>query len=114
MGRRCRHRCGIAWLEILFALAILALLSQLITWSSPRAVSMLDVRHWSRMAWFAFNAAIVIVLLVIRFGPSLREAWCERRARIVDEQEKLKKKEELRRQVEALQRLKEGRPRRIY
>ena len=82
-------RSGIAWLELLLGLAVLALLLQLF----PAAINIVDVRTWTRVHWFVFNAAAVVALLVARFGPGLLGDWREHRLEVKGNREKAKKKQ---------------------
>jgi len=74
-----RHiRRGAAWLELLLALAIILLLFQLFPSVPERILSGLDFRQWTRSTWFLLNAAILILLVVVRIGPTLVDQWKSR------------------------------------
>jgi len=109
-----RTRLGVAWLELLLALAVVALLFQLFPQLRQIALWVIDVRNWPRTMWFVANLIVVIVLLAVRFGPGLVEDWRERQARLAAEQEKRTKQQELKAQREALERMKQSQRRRIW
>jgi hypothetical protein len=75
-------RAAFAWLELLLAIAILALLIQLLPTLWPIARRILDVRHWSRRGWIVANIIVVLALVGVRFGPELRSGFREAHKRI--------------------------------
>ncbi len=121
MIKRNRHqrisvqgRSGFAWLELLLALAMLALVLQLFPRAGQTLVWMLDVRNWPRTVWFGANLIVLLVLVAVRFGPQLVEEWRERRERLSSEHTKEEKQREIRAQREALERMQQAKRKRIY
>jgi hypothetical protein len=102
MYRRQLPRHGFAWLELLLALAALALVIQLVP-SAPEAIGrMLDVRTWSGAMWFAVNAIFFAILCSMKYAPDIMAGVRERRARrgtAVADQLKAKTIEERKRQL---------------
>ncbi len=107
-------RTGFAWLELLLALASLALLFQLFPSLWIGTLWALDIRNWPRTVWFAANMMVVFTLVAIRFGPNLYTDWRERRERRVSERAKQLKQQKLKEQRETLERMKEAQKRRVY
>jgi hypothetical protein len=66
------NRSGHAWLELLLAVSLLALVLQLVPALGERFIRALDVRHWPRGIWLAVNAGAILALLWFRHGPELR------------------------------------------
>ena len=67
------RRRGLHVLELLLAVAILALILQLLPWQRwPSALSLADVRQWSSRTWFCANAILFFSMFVIRFSPQLK------------------------------------------
>ncbi len=114
MNRSRTTRSGFAWLELLLALAAIALLLQL--WPALGNVVLwsLDIRNWPRTVWFLANVVVIVVLVGIRFGPQLFEDWRLRRERLAKHRTTLQKGQEMKEQRETLERLKESQRRRIY
>ena len=74
-----RRGRGFTWLQLLLALACLALLLQLFP-SLPKVFGRaLDVRNWSRGVWLALNAIVVLTLTGVRLSLSQYGTWYERR-----------------------------------
>lgn len=75
-------RGGFAWLELLLALAFLALLFQVFPslWFGLWAA--LDVRNWSRAVWFAANIVVIVALFGVRFAPEVAAGIRARRMRL--------------------------------
>ncbi len=71
MGTRPLDRSGFAWLELLLALAILALVLQLFPSVWVGTLWALDVRNWPRTVWFAVNCVLLLALVGIRFDTDL-------------------------------------------
>jgi len=113
MRLRRHHRNGIAWLETLLAIAILALLFQLIPRLGSGAAMLLDVRYWSRSTWFLLNLFVVLTMIAVRFGPDAGHAWQERQSQRRATAEKKAKQLALKEQRETLERIKQGRSRRV-
>lgn len=89
-------RTGVAWLEVLLVLAIVALVLQLFPALWWRLVALVDVRHWSRWTWFFVNLAVVAVLFGVRMAPEWSEAVARRRA----DKAKRRQQEERKRRAE--------------
>lgn len=92
-----RRRAGFAWLEVLLALAFIALLFQVFPALWLGTLDVVDVRNWSRTTWFVLNVAGVVGLLVYKSWPDMREAWNDRRKRIA---KKRKQAEQVRKRDE--------------
>lgn len=103
-----------AWLEILLALAAIALAFQLIPSLGSMATYAIDVRNWSRTVWFSVNSAIVLSLLAFRFVPDLLADWQQRQLRLRAEQGKATKASKLLEQKKSIERMEESRHRRMY
>lgn len=114
MRTKSHPRNGFAWLELLLALALLALMLQLFPQVWQVVLWLLDVRNWPRTMWFGMNLLVVFVLLAVRFGPQLIDDWRTRRERLTSEHTKQEKQRELKEQREALERAKQAKGRRIY
>ncbi len=110
MSRRSVIRPGFAWLELLLALAMVALVLQLF----PPLLALANFRNWSRSTWFVVNTAVVLSLLTIRFGPDLFGDWRERRQRLATDREKAEHIETRKAHREAIERVKKSRRRRMY
>ena len=67
----CQRRSGFAWLELLLAIAVLALLLQLIAAIVFPLAKIFDVRNWPSWGWFAFFAVLCTSLLTIKVGPDV-------------------------------------------
>lgn len=63
---------GFAFLEVLFVLAIVALLFQAHPSLWFRLIAELDVRNWSRAAWIRLNIGVIVALIGFRYRPVLR------------------------------------------
>jgi hypothetical protein len=110
----CRCRRGSAWLELLFAIAVLILIFQVFPGSFDTLVWILNFSNWPRTAWFAINWVILIILASVRFLPGMYRDFKLRQNRKAADHERKEKEKELRKQRETLERLKRGRERRIY
>lgn len=75
------YRSGFAWLELVLALAFLALLFQVFPSLWIDLLSALDIRTWPRTTWFALNLLVLFGLFGVRFGPDLYGDWKQRRSR---------------------------------
>jgi hypothetical protein len=106
-------RRGVAWLEILLVLAVLALVFQVFPQLWFSTLWALDVRNWSRGVWFVLNIGVVLVLFGIRYAPEVNQEWKRRRGNRIrhrtedDEQRKLREEREL------YERMKEARKRQV-
>lgn len=103
-------RYGYAWLELLLALAIGALLLQLF----PRAASAFDVRLWSQQAWFAVNAVVLATLLVFRFLPDIRKRMEERQSQTANEKLVQATRQKAIDRRQAIESARQARKRRLY
>ncbi len=110
MTRRLNASPGFAWLELLLALAMVALVLQLF----PPLLVLVDFRNWSRSTWFAMNMVVVLALLTFRFGPDLLSDWRGRQQRLAADREKAEHIETCKVQREAIERVKRSRRRRMY
>jgi hypothetical protein len=107
-------RSGKAWLELLWAIGLLALVFQLFPHLWDRILWSFDFRHWPRSTWFILNFAVFLTFLAVRFAPDLFHQWRQRQKRRAVEQAKKLKQQELNEQRAVLKRMKEGQKRRIY
>ena len=107
-------RSGIAWLELLLSLAVIALVFQI--WPNLGSILLfaLYFRNWSQTVWFVANVVIVVLLLGIHFGPRLANDWREQRQKNSVERKKADKAQQKKKEREALERMQESRSRRIY
>lgn len=98
------RRSGIAWLELLLALTIVALALQLLPSDAGRkALELLDIRTWTSRTWFAANALLFASMFIIRFGPALRAAgrdFLKRSTRLQPSAQTLTKEEQKRKYEE--------------
>jgi hypothetical protein len=62
---------GASWPELLMVVAAAVLLFQVFPEIPQTVVEALDFRRWSRPTWFFVNLGVVMLLLVVRFGPSV-------------------------------------------
>lgn len=109
-----RNRSGFAWLECLFAIAVLVLAVQLLPGLWRVLLRTVDVRSWSRTMWFAMNIVVLVLLLAIRFSPQLVNDWRTRKLRLTAEQTREQKQQEVKEQRDTLERMKQAQRRRIY
>jgi len=109
-----RVRSGFAWLELLLALAAMALLFQLFPSLWVGTVWTLDIRNWPRTVWFAGNLVVVFVLVAVRFGPDLYQDWQRRYEQRAAKRIEMQKRQALKEQRETLERLQQARSRRFY
>lgn len=90
MQRQRSKLAGFAWLELLLALAAIALFFQMFPSAWSRLFQMfgaifrgvvwaVDFRGWSRSVWFIVNVVMVLSLIGIRYGPEMKESWKEQR-----------------------------------
>ena len=105
-----RVRGGFAWLEILLAISIMAVILQLF----PSVARVLDARNWTRGGWIFVNCFLVIALVFLRFAPDQVLEWRGRRDRRLCEKAGLKRRQAARDHREALQRIRQSRKRRLY
>jgi hypothetical protein len=110
MTNRRSVRNGLAWLEILLAIAILALILQLF----PNLGRALDVRNWTRGVWFLVNGLVVIALILIRFAPDQVLEWQSRRGRTAADHKILERQRAAREHRESLEQIRKARKRRLY
>jgi len=74
-------RTGFAWLELLLALAALALLFQLFPSLWVGNLWTLDIRNWPRTVWFSVNQVLLVALMGVPFGLELYQGWQHRTER---------------------------------
>jgi hypothetical protein len=106
-------RVGLACLELLLVLAILALVHQLFPSLWAVAIWAADVRNWPRTIWFAATWMVLIALLAIRFGPDLYHDWRQRRTRFTVKQAQKEKQLRLKEEREILAQRMEAMKRRV-
>jgi len=95
-----------ALLELLLAIAVLALAIQLIL--------ALDFQNWSRGDWMIANAGVLTTLLAVRFLPdAIVDRW-ERRGRRMHDQDNLAARQKAKERREALEQIRQSRKRRMY
>jgi hypothetical protein len=112
-----QRRSGLARLEILLAIAVVALVFQL----NPSLFNKLDVRRWSGGAWFAANAILFAILCLFRLvpefvadarqGPVKRRPTAAERAKTESTAER---KQRMKEERELYQRMKDARRRRLW
>jgi tetratricopeptide (TPR) repeat protein len=69
----------IPWLEGALGLAGIVLIFQLFPDSATTMWRAVDVRHWSRLTWFAANIIVVLFLCALRYRPDFIKAWRNRK-----------------------------------
>jgi uncharacterized membrane protein YqjE len=106
-------RSGLARIELLLLIALVALLFQLFPSLWTSTLIAIDIRNWPRTIWFALNWIVVASLVAIRFGPELFMAWRQRRERIAHERKISHERRELKQQRETIERIQQARSRRI-
>ena len=107
-----RHR-GLARIELLLALAAVALLFQLFPPLWPTLRGAVDVRNWPRTVWISLNVGVMLALFGIRYGPSLYDEWQAHRARQRIERDKQVMQRKVNEQREVIERLREARKRQV-
>jgi len=110
MTARRSVRSGFAWLELLLAIAILALVLQLF----PSLAQAIDARNWTRGVWFLVNGLVVIALVLIRFAPDQILAWQSRRGRNAADRETIERQRAAKEHRESLEQIRKARKRRLY
>ena len=95
-----------ALLELLLAIALLALVIQLIP--------AMDIQNWSRSAWTIANASVLAILLAVRFLPDAIVDWHERRIKQTHDQDDLAARQKAKERREALEQIRQSRKRRMY
>jgi predicted membrane metal-binding protein len=108
------ERNGAAWLELLIALAFVAILLQMFPSLLFATLWALDIRNWPHTSWFWLNIGAVLALFGCRFGPTLYRDWRERQSDRAAEREKKQKQRELQEQRELLEQRREARKRRVF
>jgi hypothetical protein len=108
------HRNGIAWLKLLFALAIVILIVQIYPGVLDDVLWAIDIRNWTRVAWFLVNLAVVGALVAIRFGPEAAHAWRNHRMKAQSERNQRNEIAERKRERNAIEQIKQSRSRRLY
>jgi hypothetical protein len=107
-------RIRVGPLEALLVAAVVALALQLFPTLWFGLLRLADVRHWTRSAWLGLNAAIILGLFALRFGPGLIDDWRRRRERLAAQREKQAAQRAAKEQRETLEQIKQGRRRRMY
>jgi hypothetical protein len=110
-SQRTRH--AIAWLEVVLALSIVALLLQFFPGTWWMLLAAMDVRSWSSSVWFVLNISVVLVLVVIRFAPALVEIHELRLGRMTEHREKTEHQRRLKEERELLERMREARKKQV-
>lgn len=101
------HRANaLALLELLLAIAVLALAIQLIP--------ALDMQNWSRGVWMIANAGVLATLLAVRFLPNAILDWRERRGRQAHYQDDLAARQKAKERRETIEQIRQSRKRRMY
>ena len=101
-------------LEWLLALAFVAMILQLYPSLGRFILWAIDLRNWSSGVWFGLNAVIALALLGVRFVPSVYADWRNRRRRLAVEAAEAARRQLLKDEREALQRIARSRKNRIY
>jgi hypothetical protein len=101
-------------LEWLLVAAVVALVLQVFPSLWFGLLWLADMRHWPRAAWLGLNAAIILGLFALRFGPGLIDDWRRRRERLAAQREKQAAQRAAKEQRETLEQIKQGRRRRMY
>jgi len=108
--KRFERRSGAAWLELILLLAIVVLSIQLM----PLLWPILDVRNWSRTAWFAANIVVLLALLATWYLPNLIEDFAKRLSHISAGRAKAEKSRATKERQKAIRSAIESRQRRLY
>lgn len=114
MRSREQGRSGFPWLELFLVIAVLSLVLQLFPTLWRGTVGALDLRNWSRSVWIAANVILLLMLVAIRYLPTMILDWRERRVRKTASQAVLEKQKKMKDQREQIERLRQARKRRIY
>lgn len=78
MHSKRTDRWGAAWLEVLIAIAFMVLVFQLFPSFAMKLTEIVDMRYWSRLTWFLVNTGVMLLLVVVRFGPNIIDYWRQR------------------------------------
>lgn len=113
MHQRLKQRHGAILLDVLLVLAFVILILQLWPSFGVDLLRRLDARSWSRTTWFMVNLGILGVLLTIRYSPQMLIDWHDWRKQRVVRQQKAEAKRRAKKEREAIERIIEGRKRRI-
>lgn len=104
----------VGWLELLLAAASVLLVLQIFPAIGVATLWALNPRNWPRTTWFLMNFLVVLLLIIIRFGPDLYYDWKTG----LQERSKKRRKEldtkEAKEQRRILEEAKGSRRRRIY
>lgn len=65
------------WGTIALAVVVCLVLIPLASLFKEKIFSLLDVRKWSRVSWFVVNLSFLVILVAIRFGPSMKQRWLD-------------------------------------
>lgn len=104
----------IGLLELFLLASLIGLTFQLFPGAYEWLVLLSDFRKWSRKAWLLINLVFVFSLIAVRFAPGIWTAYQRRRERIAEDRVKVQKKLEAKERRETLERIKEGRNRRVW
>ena len=68
----------VPWLELVLLCTLMALVFQLVPSTTSTVLRLIDIRNWSRVGWFVFQGVVLLLLIGIRYAPSIR-AYTRRR-----------------------------------
>jgi hypothetical protein len=114
MTQDSQHHWGLARLELLLVLAVVAFLLQLFPPLSAVILTAIDIRNWPRSVWFAVTCLLLLSLLAVRFGPDVYKDYRQRRARSAAERTKKMAQERAKDERETLSKRLEAMKRRVY
>ena len=101
-----RKLSAYALLELLLAIAVLALVVQIIP--------ALDIQNWSRGTWMIANVGVLATLLAVRFLPDAILDWRQRHGRQAHEQDDVAARQKAKERREAIEQIRQSRKRRMY
>jgi hypothetical protein len=105
---------GTMALGLLLAVSVIVLIFQLYPTIFDTILWAIDIRNWTRVAWFLANLAVVISLLAIRFGPDAALAWRNRASKSQAERKQREEIAERKQRRDAIEQIKQARSRRLY
>lgn len=114
MGKRIRFCMGSLRLELCFAIIACSMFYSLFPGVVRRLMASALPENWTRSGAFPINIFCLVVLVAARFAPRTYGKWIVHRRRTADALEKHQHQLALKKERELLQRLKQGRERRIY
>jgi len=68
-------------LELGLALAVIVLAFQVAPFLTQIASHLANIRYWSRLEWFVWNVAVLLILVTIRYATRLQQSWHGTRSR---------------------------------